>query len=395
MAVREYVGARYVPRFLGTYSATTIYDALDVVDDGMGTSYIAKKTVPAGTALTDTNYWFVYGASSGAIISLQNRVTNIENVSIPELDEKIENKYYNGLHGTDILFLADSFGLVGWGDWCNYVKNKMGSEYNVTIDATAGATLTSFANKLASIPDGTYDDILMVCGTNDIYTDWAAVQDHYNYFKTYIAGKYKATRLHFGFCAVRYANAAQRALIKPCQMLYEKLCGELGMRYLGNFNKYLFPAFNFVMSDGIHPTTVGGKRLASAIGNAFCDCCEIFNDYVTYQDTANSINYDFMFDIINGSAIMKMKYTSNTSIPADNAYHNITIPSGNYQNLSCLADAFFKWQDVRTYEDVLLYYEIKNDRFRWASIGAGNVSSFDFAFTASSPVNIDSAVNDG
>lgn len=79
MAIREYVGARYVPRFLGTYSPTTIYDALDVVDDGMGTSYIARKTTPAGTPLNDTTYWFVYGASSGAIISLQNRMTAAEN----------------------------------------------------------------------------------------------------------------------------------------------------------------------------------------------------------------------------------------------------------------------------------------------------------------------------
>ena len=51
MAIRQYVGARYVPRFLGTYDPTQNYDALDVVDNGSGTSYIARKTVPAGTYL--------------------------------------------------------------------------------------------------------------------------------------------------------------------------------------------------------------------------------------------------------------------------------------------------------------------------------------------------------
>ena len=79
MAIREYIGARYIPRFIGTYDPTQIYDALDVVDNGSGTSYIARKTVPAGTPLTDTDYWFVYGASSGAIIQLQNDMIQAQN----------------------------------------------------------------------------------------------------------------------------------------------------------------------------------------------------------------------------------------------------------------------------------------------------------------------------
>ena len=93
MAVREYIGARYVPKFVGTYSATTIYDALDVVDDGAGTSYIARKPVPAGTSLTDTEYWFVYGASSGAILNLQTRMAaaEVETAKVPGLVTDVGN----------------------------------------------------------------------------------------------------------------------------------------------------------------------------------------------------------------------------------------------------------------------------------------------------------------
>lgn len=75
---RQYIGARYVPRFTGEYDNTQVYEALDVVDNGAGTSYIAKIPVPAGTPLTDTEYWFVYGASSGAILDLQNRMSAVE-----------------------------------------------------------------------------------------------------------------------------------------------------------------------------------------------------------------------------------------------------------------------------------------------------------------------------
>lgn len=79
MAIREYIGARYVPRFMGLYDATTVYEPLDVVDNGMGTCYIARIPTPASTPLTDTNYWFVYGASSGAILNLQQQVNDIIN----------------------------------------------------------------------------------------------------------------------------------------------------------------------------------------------------------------------------------------------------------------------------------------------------------------------------
>lgn len=100
MAIREYIGARYVPRFLGTYDATTIYDALDVVDNGAGTSYIAKKTVPAGTALTNTEYWFVYGASSGAIIDINQQLAQLRDDRVLELKDRT------------FLFLSDSYDVM-------------------------------------------------------------------------------------------------------------------------------------------------------------------------------------------------------------------------------------------------------------------------------------------
>ena len=78
--VREYVGARYVPKFMGTYDNTQEYEALCVVDNGLGTSYITKVPTPAGTPLTNTTYWAVYGATSGAIINLQNQIDEITKI---------------------------------------------------------------------------------------------------------------------------------------------------------------------------------------------------------------------------------------------------------------------------------------------------------------------------
>ena len=84
--VRQYIGARYVPKFMGTFDATQAYEALCVVDNGMGTSYISRVDTPAGTSLSDPTYWAVYGASSGAIVNLQNQVDALKAIAVtPEM----------------------------------------------------------------------------------------------------------------------------------------------------------------------------------------------------------------------------------------------------------------------------------------------------------------------
>lgn len=79
----KYVGARYMPKFLGTYDNTTAYEALSVVDNGMGTSYVSNKPVPAGTPLIDNDYWAVYGMSNGAILNLQQQIDDMNDGTVP------------------------------------------------------------------------------------------------------------------------------------------------------------------------------------------------------------------------------------------------------------------------------------------------------------------------
>lgn len=85
----QYIGARYTPKFMtDPWDPTQAYENLCVVNNGMGTSYISNKPVPAGTPLTDTEYWAIYGSYSGAILDLQNRVGTLETeaLEIPEKD---------------------------------------------------------------------------------------------------------------------------------------------------------------------------------------------------------------------------------------------------------------------------------------------------------------------
>lgn len=90
--VRQYIGARYVPRFTGLYNAEISYEALDVADNGLGSSYIAKIPTPPNTPFSDTTHWALYGSSSGAVIELQEQINNMKDGSVEgSLQNQIDN----------------------------------------------------------------------------------------------------------------------------------------------------------------------------------------------------------------------------------------------------------------------------------------------------------------
>lgn len=91
-----YVGARYIPRIMGEYSNETAYEALDIVTSG-GVGYISRQPVPAGTAVTNKEYWAMWGSGNAAIDSLTQRVATNENditaleTGLQQTNQKLQN----------------------------------------------------------------------------------------------------------------------------------------------------------------------------------------------------------------------------------------------------------------------------------------------------------------
>lgn len=58
MAVRQYIGARYIPLFPDDpiWDSTKTYEPLTVVQN-LGSSYVSRQYVPAGIDISNTNYW--------------------------------------------------------------------------------------------------------------------------------------------------------------------------------------------------------------------------------------------------------------------------------------------------------------------------------------------------
>lgn len=91
-----YVGARYIPRIMGEYSNESAYEALDIVTSG-GVGYISRQPVPAGTAVTNKEYWAMWGSGNAAIDALTQRVaTNESDISalesgLQQTNQNLEN----------------------------------------------------------------------------------------------------------------------------------------------------------------------------------------------------------------------------------------------------------------------------------------------------------------
>lgn len=66
MAIREYIGARYVPKFYddgqggAEWTNTVEYEPLTIVQY-QGNSYTSRQYVPVGIAITNTDYWLLTG----------------------------------------------------------------------------------------------------------------------------------------------------------------------------------------------------------------------------------------------------------------------------------------------------------------------------------------------
>lgn len=103
MALKVYIGARYTPKFEGEWKANKEYAALSVVYYN-NKSYVSRKTVPTGTAVTETEFW-VESADWNAQVEQYNQnvtqykaqVDNYQN-SVERYTEQVNQFYADTLH---------------------------------------------------------------------------------------------------------------------------------------------------------------------------------------------------------------------------------------------------------------------------------------------------------
>lgn len=113
----------------GTWSDESAYAILDIVTYG-GSSYLAKKAVPAGTELDNTEYWMSI-ANKG---DTGNGIASIALISVLGLEKTYRITYTNGGHFDFVV----TDGTPVPGDWY---------QVKVNVDAGLGATLYPVGHK--------------------------------------------------------------------------------------------------------------------------------------------------------------------------------------------------------------------------------------------------------
>ena len=290
MAIRQYIGARYVPRFMGAYDPTQSYEALDVVDNGSGTSYIARKTVPAGTPLTDNSYWFLYGASSGAIVQLQNDmiaaqgdILNIQlDVSMLQgsmltVKNKANDAYdlASKLSAKEkpnkIMFITDSYGNQV--DDSNLrldeiVAQKLNIPTNL-ISVSGGSmrsgTINAAVNNYSGAVD--YDMIVVVAGANDqSNTDLStSIISGVETLVSTIKTKFGTNNIIITCPGLTFGNGVYdtASRIRTARS-YKAGATNSGVKYLDN-SQYILCNTKYLKSDFCHPNNDGLHFLAEKI----------------------------------------------------------------------------------------------------------------------------------
>ena len=181
------VGPRVTPHFVrpSLWSALTTYHFFDAVHDAAGASYVAiKPEVPAGTELTDEDYWFLWADPNSQFADLSELVNTFngritKNTSdITDVDDRL-TKHLNMRSDNDVhmaIFSDSTFQTNGDpnipGRVVKSVVNwlKDFTDAQITNYGVGGTDTQWLLKRIDQIPTSelvAFDVIVVAYGTND------------------------------------------------------------------------------------------------------------------------------------------------------------------------------------------------------------------------------------
>lgn len=279
MAVRQYVGARYVPQFADPveWSNQVTYEPLTIVTY-LGASYTSKKAVPAGTLPTDTEYWAVTGNYNAQVEAYRQEVLdlsenlNTTNDNLNEISDIVSQTYPSNPF---YLFVGDSYasGTSGQiGIFTHLVNLFKTTDENSYYTYKGGAGFVSstqgknFYNLVSDVPleiKNKVTHIIIITAGNDFSSSFDTIQNAMNNLWDYIENNFpnhKLTKL-FAPLSFRSYNGNKRVLKRVLSTTVRKkfkFCKE----------SFLFMTYSpYILSDNVHLTTQGYSIIANGIYN--------------------------------------------------------------------------------------------------------------------------------
>lgn len=153
MPIKKYIGARYAPKFMGAWDKTKEYAALSVVYANEQ-SYVSRKTVPANTEITNTEFWIMSADWNAQVTQYNQNVERYEKEVLKYSDtvNSLVGKTVYTYNTKDDMVEDKRVQLNDTLMTCGYAKvnDKMGSFYKAV--ATTSAKAIALQNNLYAAP---------------------------------------------------------------------------------------------------------------------------------------------------------------------------------------------------------------------------------------------------
>lgn len=270
MATRQYIGARYVPKFYENSDGTSewrsgvIYEPLTIVTYNSN-SYTSKKMVPAtiGNPSTNPAYWVATGEFNEQLANLQTLTEDLSN-SMETVRQNIKGSYILIGDSYSVGLTTDdgtNYRLVGgWADHCKTAMESAG--YDVYINTRSMPGNTGFASSLPflrllqAIKEDHVGDhaeevthIVVIGGTNDLGHE-TGIEAGIAAFCEYAHSNFPNAKISIGTIG-SWIGRLHSAIV-PNYKLVTKYGGE----YIGSLTN-LFCVPNYICADGLHLTEAG------------------------------------------------------------------------------------------------------------------------------------------
>ena len=332
----------------GAWDITKQYQAWTIVSDN-NIGYISLKPVPAGVAITNTEYWAQIVDYSATIADLNTRVGNLE-TAVTNLGNTVNNlgnrvttleNTIDDILADEMIFLGDSYGVdatAGGKAWSSYVADVYPDAYYNMVGGTGFASdlyisdnnLTMLQAITVSDPDkvksififgGANDANLYSGGTatrNDILTRMAA-------FSAYVKTNFPNAMIYVGFVGWN-RTLSVLAAYKECIQIYKdgaQACDN--MVYISGLEGIMRNLDYINSLDLIHPTA---------------DASETLGEYIlTAVKTRADVNYFKVFTVqldTTGTSITNISGLTNPRAVYDNCAVQLKMFGGfnNFADIS-------------------------------------------------------------
>lgn len=346
MAVRQYIGARYVTKVYensldpssAEWESGVTYEPLTMVTY-LNSSYLSKKEVPGsvGDPAANPTYWVVTGAYNGQILNLQNQIDTINNVDLPAIQGDITNidtveipaiqnnisaaqadiatlKAKIDANSRNYIIICDSYGERYNSESRNYFTQafyELGitSFYDFSM-GSAGFTRTGNLNFLAVLQDNesvipdkdAITDIIVMGGANDQLST-PDIDAGISAFMAYAKAQYKNATISIGHFTntlqTPYSGSLHTSILE-----YKKACAKYGAAYITN-SEFCMARLDYHENDAVHPSESGQRALTryfqQFILAGYFDVKEVVKTAFTALDPSVTITTDaVLFTQLNG-----------------------------------------------------------------------------------------------